>query len=217
MNGKREILLKKKLVIPVIAGIAIGIMALSVSFSFTEPKPEIISKDFSYESNSDIQKAIEPHGILMSNPLKIQGDSIDEFCMFFGDDTIQEKIEYCTSTELKDSSGNFLGNVHMVGDAQSPQTILAIFQSDPFISQGDEIVLVIDSVIDTTVCDCWEQVKPGGFSSVGEWVEAAKVHHLEAKRTTSKSEISGLAQKEIILEITTNTEGYLWKFLVDKS
>jgi hypothetical protein len=37
---------------------------------------------------------------------------------------------------------------------------------------------------------------------------------LEAKRTTSKSEINGLAQKDLLLEITTNTEGYLWKFII---
>ena len=46
------------------------------------------------------------------------------------------------------------------------------------------------------------------------WIDAANNHHLEAKKITSRSEISGLAQKGILLEITTNTEGYLWKFII---
>ncbi|MFB5646944.1 MAG: hypothetical protein ACE5RO_02230, partial [Candidatus Nitrosomaritimum yanchengensis] len=56
--------------------------------------------------------------------------------------------------------------------------------------------------------------KPGGFETVSEWIDAATSHHLEAKRITSKSEISGIAQKNLLLEITTNTEGYLWKFII---
>ncbi len=56
--------------------------------------------------------------------------------------------------------------------------------------------------------------KPGGLESVSAWIDAANTHHLEAKKITSKSEISGLAQKDLLLEITTNTEGYLWKFII---
>ena len=69
-------------------------------------------------------------------------------------------------------------------------------------------------MIESIVCECWEEKQPGGFESVSSWIDAAKNHHLEAKKITSKSEINGLEQKDILLEITTNTEGYLWKFII---
>jgi len=208
--------MNRKIIIFSVIGIVIGMVVVLLLFQNTQPKIEMVSSEFTYDSNSDIKGSLEAHNITMSNPLKIEGDRIDKYCSFFGDSSIQEKIKYCTSTELKDSTGNFLGNIHMIGNEQSPEMIMAVVQSDPFISQEDDLVLIFESVIENVVCDCWEEVKPGGFSSVSAWIDAAKKHHLEAKRTTSKSEVSGLAQKEILLEITTNNNGYLWKFLVDK-
>lgn len=208
--------MKLKIITPAIAGILIVFGLFVFVLQNDEKENEITPQEFNYDSNSDIKKSLEIHDILMSNPLKLQGEDMDQYCMFFGDPSVQERIEYCTSTEIKDSSGKFLGNIHMIGDSTAPQVVMAIIQSDPFISQENQISLIFESIIENVVCDCWQNVKPGGFHSVSDWVKAAKEHHLEAKRTTSKSEISGLAQKQIILEITTNNDGYLWKFLVDK-
>ena len=201
-----------KKIAPIIGGVA-AVIILVMLIPFSEP---VTSPDFTYDSNFQIKEQLEHHEILMSNPLKIQGDLISQHCNFFKDSQIQNKIEYCTSTELRDSSGTFVGNIHMVGNTDMPQLAMAIIQTDPFLTEKEQVIFVFDTMIQTLVCDCWQEKKPGGFESVSAWIDTAQKHHLEAKRTTSKSEITGLAQKEIVLEITTNAEGYLWKLLVDK-
>lgn len=202
-----------KKIIPIIGGVA---LIAALLFIITETSDPIPSLDFTYDSNFEIKNKLETYEISMSNPLKIHGDMINQHCNFFKDPQIQSKVEYCTSTELKDSTGNFLGNIHMVGNPTEPQLAMAVIQTSPFLSEKEQMLPVFETMIQTLVCDCWAEEKPGGFESVSEWVEATQLHHLEAKRTTSKSEITGLAQKEIVLEITTNTEGYLWKLLIDK-
>lgn len=199
---------------PIIGGIALAIITVLLLI----PTSDIVvsSVDFAYDSNFELKEQMQEHEIAMSNPIQIQGESINEHCNFFKDSSIQSKVEYCTSTELKDSEGNFLGNIHMVGNSKNPQLAMAIIQTDPFLSESPELVLVFQTMIQTLVCDCWEEKKPGGLKSIPAWIQASYEHHLEAKKTTSKSEITGLAQKEIVLEITTNTDGYLWKLLVDK-
>lgn len=205
--------MNNKKIVPIICGIGIGVLVLFLIISPTDSQPSI---DFTYNFNSQIKDELEKNQISMSNPIKIQGDLIAQHCNFFKDPVIQNKVKYCTSTELRDSSGTFLGNIHMVGNSDAPQLAMAIIQTDPFLSEKPHMLHVFETMIQTLVCDCWHEQKPGGLESVSEWVQASYDHHLEVKRTTSKSEITGLAQKEIVLEITTNTEGYLWKLLVDK-
>lgn len=204
----------------ILASLIVGIALVVIFSSFLVPKEETRSKisdlDSSYDVNFELQSILKSHGIMMSNPLRLTGDAIQEYCDFFDDPKIQQQIHYCTSTELRDENDNFLGNIHMVGTPDSVHIAVAIVQSDPFVSQESDIAIISDAMINSFVCNCWEQKSPGGFDTVSDWIGTAKQHHLEAKRITSKSEIDGLAQKQILLEITTNTEGYLWKLLVGK-
>lgn len=189
-----------------------------IASSFLLSKPENLEDDsvtLSYAStNKDIQLILDTNSISMSSPLKLNGFSIEKYCTFFSDESIQNAIEYCTSTELLDSEGNYLGNIHMVGLNNSPKYVIGVIQVNPLTSQLDDVKVIYQTIIESAVCSCWEDEKPGGFESVSDWIDAANTHHLEAKKTTSKSEIKGLAQKDLFLEITTNTEGYLWKFIV---
>jgi hypothetical protein len=168
----------------------------------------------SYDSNSALKSALAAKGILMSNPLKFSGGAIAKYCTFYGDAEKQKSIEYCTSTELKDSNSKFLGNIHMVGSMNSTDAVLGIIQTDPFMSNLDSLKTTYQVMVESLVCDCWQDKKPGNLESVSAWVDAVKSHHLEAKKITSNSDISGLAQKHLILEVSTNTEGYLWKFII---
>lgn len=181
----------------------------------TIPITPITPINLSYvDSNSIMKSSLASKGISMSSALKISGDSIAKYCTFYGDAEKQNSIEYCTSTELKDSEGKFLGNIHMVGSKDSPDAVLGIIQTDPYMSQIDSAKTVFQTMVESLVCDCWQTQKPGDLESVSSWVDIAKSHHLEAKSTTSSSKISGLAQKQLLLEVTTNTEGYLWKFII---
>ena len=206
--------MNKKILVPILFGITIALI-IAVFMILTSEKPEYDMLSVSYtDTHQEIQSLLETHGISMSSALKLSGVSIEEYCIFFADESIQNAIEYCTSTELLDSDGHYLGNIHMVGVSDSPKYVLGVIQVDPIASQLDEVKIIYQAMIESVVCSCWEAEKPGGFESVSDWIDAANTHHLEAKRTTSKSEINGLAQKDLLLEITTNTEGYLWKFII---
>lgn len=206
--------MNKKILIPVISGIAITIIIAALMI----PTPEEIESEtlsISYtKTNKELQSTLATNNISMSSALRLNGFSIEKYCTFFADEATQNAIKYCTSTELLDSDGQYLGNIHMVGTSGSPRYVIGVIQADPNVSQLDEIKIIYQTMIESLVCECWNEEKPGGFESVSDWIDAAHAHHLDAKRITSKSEISGLAQKELLLEITTNTEGYLWKFIV---
>ncbi|MCE9651794.1 MAG: hypothetical protein K8Q89_01845 [Nitrosarchaeum sp.] len=219
--------MKKTILLPVVVGIAAAIIILAIAFTLTQkpiplnenptPVNEIPSNKttFSYvNSNSIMKSVLSSKGISMSSPLKFSGDSISKYCIFYGDDVKQNSVEYCTSTELKDSEGKFLGNIHMTGSKDSPNTVLGVIQTDPFMTQLDSVKTVYQTMVESLVCDCWQAQKPGGLTTVSAWVDAAKSHHLEGKHTTSTSQIDGLAKKQLFLEITTNTKGYLWKFII---
>ena len=204
--------MNNKILIPIAVVVAIALIALL--YYTSSEKESLSTMDFSYDSNFNIQSILAENDISMSNPLKIKGNSVDQYCKFFSDDSFQKSIQYCTSTELTDSDGQFVGNIHMVGDNDHPFAVLGIIQTDPFFTELDSVKLVSNAMIVSLVCDCWNEKKPGGFETVSAWIDAAKSHHLEAKKITSKSEIDGLAKKKMVIEITTNTEGYLWKFIV---
>jgi hypothetical protein len=71
-------------------------------------------------------------------------------------------------------------------------------------------------MIETLVCDCWEEKRPGGFESIYQWLKTAEEHYLESSQTTLKSKITGLDQKQLILEITAKEEAYLWTLIIIK-
>ncbi|MBA4464269.1 MAG: hypothetical protein H2B01_08865 [Nitrosopumilaceae archaeon] len=214
--------MNKKTLIP--AGVGIGVIIVAIALiasgnnetqTIQEPENQPSTLSFSYiDTNKDLQSTLDLQQIRMSSPLKLNGFSIEQYCTFFSDEALQKSIEYCTSTELLDSQGQYLGNIHMVGAPSEPWYVIGVIQTNPTVSQLDEIKAVYRTMIESTVCECWEDESPGGFESVSDWIDAANSHHLEAERITSKSEISGIAQKNLLLEITTNTEGYLWKFII---
>jgi len=82
------------------------------------------------------------------------------------------------------------------------------------MSNLESLKITYQIMVESLVCNCWQDQKPGDLESVSDWIDAIKVHHLEGKQTTSHSEIDGLAQKQLLVEVTTNTEGYLWKFII---
>lgn len=204
--------MNKKFLLPIFSGILVVIILVALFSSLDVPKNDSLPVSY-VETNKNIQTQLEFHNISMSSALKLSGASIEKYCTFFSDESIQNSIEYCTSTEILDSNGNYLGNIHMVGTMDLPKYVIGVIQVDPFSSQLDEVKIIYQTIIESTVCSCWEKETPGGFKSVSDWIDAANTHHLEAKKTTSKSEINGLAQKDLLLEITTNSEGYLWKFI----
>ena len=210
-------LMNKVILIPSIAIIAIVILFSYVLIPDNNDRISSSSNALSLsyvDTNKELQHDLELFDIQMSSPLKLNGFSIDTYCTFFSDELIQNSIEYCTSTELLDSKEQYLGNIQMVGSNAFPEYVIGVMQSDSSASQLEDIKIIVNSMIESVICDCWGEKKPGNFESVSSWIDAANLHHLENTSVTSKSTINGLNEKPILLEITTNENGYLWKFLI---
>ncbi len=171
--------------------------------------------EFTYDdSNSKLKQKLEFFDISMSSPIKlINRNYIEEFCTFFENEDLQNQVDYCTSTELHDSKGKYLGNIHMVGSRQMPKIILALIQTDPFMQNLDDVKTVYTVVIEDLVCDCWNKVQPGDIETVAKWVDKQRDFHTSDTKPTSKSNLS-LSGMQLQIELTTNTEGYLWKLLI---
>jgi len=71
-------------------------------------------------------------------------------------------------------------------------------------------------MIESLVCDCWEDKQPGGFESVRAWLNTAEEKYAESSQTTLKSKITGLDNMTLILEITSTDESYLWTLIILK-
>jgi hypothetical protein len=200
--------------------VAVLAIAVSLSFSLFNNDSELIPESlpelkFTYlESNAKLKESLASHGISMSSPVKLSTiKDIEKFCSFFADKNKQDQVDYCTSTELRDSDGEFLGNIHMVGSRNMPKIVLVLIQTDPFMQDLDEIKSVYDVVIENLVCDCWEDVKPSEIETVSDWVDRQKDFHTSDVKPTSKSNLSIMGMS-LQMELTTNTEGYLWKLLI---
>ena len=212
--------MKKKIFLYI--GIAIVAISIVVSVSLilndedkkfnTLSLPEL---EFTYDdSNSKLKEKLEFFDISMSKPIKlINRNYLEEFCTFFENEDLQNQVDYCTSTELRDSEGKYLGNIHMVGSRQMPKIILALIQTDPFMQNLDDLKTVYNVVIEDLVCNCWNEEQPGDIQTVAGWIDKQRDFHTSDTKPTSKSNLS-LSGMQLQMELTTNTEGYLWKLLI---
>ena len=201
-------------------GAAATIIAIIVASYFinmpSKSKTDVLGLDFTYEeANSNLKTSLQSQGISMSSPLKFTKQTdIEKYCNFFTNEEKQKLVEYCTSTEIKDEKGNFLGNIHMVGSQSAPGAVIAVLQSNPLMDNLDEIKTVFGTMTKDLVCDCWKDVKPGGYDTIGSWVDALRDFHVNGDKPHSKSKPLALDSKHLQIELTTNKDGYLWKLLL---
>ncbi len=76
--------------------------------------------------------------------------------------------------------------------------------------------LFLKPMVETLVCDCWNEKQPGGFESVGAWLYAANTKFSESSETYMKSTIDGIGTETLILEIKSTNDSYLWTLIVLK-
>jgi len=212
--------MNKIILIPILIVIAVATSLSLYSFSQTM-QPEVKSTpyeiDFTFYDIEKIQSNLLLHGIIMSSPVAITDNTIKQYCTFFDDENVRRTVDYCTTTALVNSDGNAIGNVNLGGTTDGPTMAIAILDSSPFLNSNEnEVKIVFQTMIETLVCDCWEKQKPGGFESVNAWIDAAEEKYAESSKTTLKSEISGLDNKKLILEITSTSESYLWTLIILK-
>ena len=208
--------MNKKFFIPILIGIAI----IPILVFYVDDSSDALNTpkiDFIYSDVDEIQKILISENISMSNPNVISDDTVGQYCTYFDNDNVQRFVQYCVTTALVDSDGEPLGNLNMGGNPISPSMALAILEVSPNPeSKRDKIDFIFQTMIENLVCDCWDEQKPGGFESVSSWLDAAETKYLESSQNTLKSKMNGLAQKQLILEITSTDESYLWTLIVLK-
>ena len=171
---------------------------------------------FSYEeANSNLRVSLLSQGINMSRSLQfITQTDINQYCNFFSDSKRQALVKFCTSAELKDKNGDFLGDINMVGSTRAPGLVIAAVQTDPVLSNLNDVKTIFGAVINETTCGCWSTEKPRGYATLSDMIDAFRDYHIASKKPDSTSQTVPLGSEHFELELTTNQNGYLWKLLV---
>ncbi len=212
--------MNKLILIPILLGIAVVVSVSILSISENPSQPQsipIYEMGFTFYDVEKIKTSLAKQNIFMSTPAAITDHTINQYCPFFADGNTKRSVEYCTTTALLDSDGEPLGNINMGGTIDGPIMALAIIDASPFLdSRENEVDFVFQTMIETLVCDCWEEKQPGGFESVSAWLTTAKMKYIEFSKPTLTSNIASLDNKRLILEITSKDESYLWTLIVLK-
>ena len=201
-----------KKIITISAGAAVAAIILGLvifmNISNVEPKAETSTSSKYVEANSLLKERLAQNQIKMSSPIKLEKpETISKYCSLFSSPEKQKLVQYCTSTELKDANGAFLGNIHMVGTSQDPKVIMTLIQTDNEISKFDSVKTAFRTVSDTLVCDCWSQKKPGNQITIDNWIEGLRDFQQNSTQTHSKSSVLSLEGKSLQLELTRNKIG----------
>ena len=198
--------------------VVIGILVTVVLFS-SEPEPKVEPVyliDFTYYDIENIQNSLRTDDIIVTTPTAITDHTIGQYCTYFDDNDTQKFVEYCTTTAIIDSDGNSIGNINIGGTFDESTMALALIESGTIDSRTSEISKVFTTMIQTLVCNCWDDLQPGGFGSVDDWINTTTQKYSESGKTTIESKIDGLDSKQLILEITSDEHSYLWTLIVVK-
>lgn len=190
-------------------GVACAAIAIGAVYAYTatDTSDKQSIGAFSYDTNADIRQSLSIHDVDVSTPLVLRDDTAAQYCTFFADSPAEP---YCTSTEMT-YNGKFLGNIHMVGDVNRPIAALAVIQSDDETSEKPQISTVWRTMIEHLVCDCWAEVRPGGFGTVQDWVDTVDIIRQDTSHTVSHIDTLPI---DVMMEITPNESGYMWTLLV---
>ncbi len=207
----------KKIIIPLIVIFISAVVIFLIPENFSIPSSEnLYQYGFTFYDIEKIKVSLSEQNIFMSSPTPITDHTIGNYCAIHDD--ILSTIAYCTTTAIQDSDGKSLGNISMGGVPDNPIMALALVESSPFLdTKSNEIEIIFETMIETLVCDCWNEKQPGEFESVSEWINAAKIKYAESSQTIPlKSTITGLGDETLILEINSKNDSYFWTLIVLK-
>lgn len=208
--------MNKKLLI-----LLLSVIIILVSVIILYPVNEIESKSvydtgFTYYDIEKIQKTLVTHNIFVSAPTAITDHTINQYCKFF-DNGLPKTVEYCTTTVVTDIHGNTLGNINIGGDTNSPILAIANLETPTLESNPDEVLAVFETMIETLVCDCWEdEKKDGDVESVSAWVNLAHKFYYDSSERGVKSQVDDLRTFKITLEITPKANSVLQTLIILK-
>ena len=209
--------MNKKILFPIIVIMVSAIAIFLIPENSSMPSSDSLYQyGFTFYDVEKIKESLSEKNIFMSIPSPITDHTIENYCAIRDD--ILSTINYCTTTAIQGPDGKSLGNINMGGTPDNPIMALALVESSPFLdSKSNEIEIVFEIMIETLVCDCWDEKQPGGFESINAWLEAAKIKFAESSQTIPlKSTITGLGDETLILEIKSTSDSYSWTLIVLK-
>ena len=209
--------MNKKIIIPFIVIIISAIAIFLIPENSNMPSSDnLYQYGFTFYDVEKIKLSLSEQNIFMSTPTPVTDHTIKNYCAIR--DEILSSINYCTTTAIQGSDGRSLGNISMGGVPDNPIMAIAFIESSPSLdSKSNEVEIIFETMIETLVCDCWNDKQPGGFESVNAWIDAAKIKYTESSQTMPlKSTITGLSDETLILEINYKNDSYLWTLIVLK-
>ena len=209
--------MNKLVIIPIIFGIAALVSyAMLVpensSESLTTP---IYDSGFTYYDIETIQTSLKKYDIFVSSPTAITDHTIGQYCTFF-EKGLPKNVEYCTTTAVLDSNGNTIGNINIGGSTASPILAIANLETDTLESDKETTYAIFETVIESLVCDCWEDEESIGFETIPEWLDTVHTFYYDSDKRNIKSKIDNLADTEILLEITSKDNSVLQTLIITK-
>ena len=209
--------MNKKIILPVLIIIVSAIVFFLIPENASMPSSENLYKyGFTFYDVEHIKESLSEQNIFMSTPSPITDHTIENYCAIRAD--ILSTITYCTTTAIQGQNGKSLGNISMGGSPDNPIMAIAAIDSSPsFDSKSNEVEIVFETMVETLVCECWNEKQPGGFESVNDWLDAAKIKYAESSQDIPlKSTITGLGDETLILEVTLKNDSYLWTLIILK-
>jgi len=195
--------MNKKIILPVLIIIVSAIVFFLIPENSSMPSSEnLYQYGFTFYDVEQIKESLSEQNIFMSTPSPITDHTIENYCAIRAD--ILSTITYCTTTAIQGQNGKSLGNISMGGSPDNPIMAIAAIDSSPsFDSKSNEVEIVFETMVETLVCECWNEKQPGGFESINDWLDAAKIKYAESSQTIPlKSTVTGLGDEILILEIT---------------
>ena len=209
--------MNKKIIIPFIVIIISAIAIFLIPENSNMPSSDnLYQYGFTFYDVEKIKLSLSEQNIFMSTPTPVTDHTIKNYCAIR--DEILSSINYCTTTAIQGSDGRSFGNISMGGVPDNPIMAIAFIESSPSLdSKSNEVEIIFETMIETLVCNCWNDKQPGGFESVNAWIDAAKIKYTESSQTMPlKSTITGLSDETLILEINYKNDSYLWTLIVLK-
>ena len=209
--------MNNKILLPIIIIIISAIAVFLIPEDTSMPSSEnLYQYGFTFYDVEKIKESLSEQNIFMSTPSPITDHTIENYCAIRAD--ILSTITYCTTTAIQGPNGKSLGNISMGGTPDNPiMAIAAIDSSTSFDSKSNEVEIVFETMVETLVCECWNEQQPGGFESIATGIHAAETKYAESSQTSPlKSTITGLGDETLILEITLKNDSYLWTLIILK-
>ena len=210
---------KKLFLIPIILGIA-AVISLSVTFvseeSSESQSQSIYDGGFTYYDIETIQTTLAEQNITVSTPVAFTDHTVSQYCTFF-ENQLPKTVDYCTTTNVLDSEGKTLGNINMGGDTNTPILAIANLETTTLESNQDDVLAVIEVMIETLVCDCWEEEKSDDdLESISAWLDAVHSFYNDSGQRSVKSQVDDLGTSVITLEVTSTENSILHTLIIQK-